>query len=75
MSLPYKIHRSQKEIELAEATYAMVDKQYKNDLASINDVLDALKDLEKAKFQLQQSYFEQRRATTALLHAKGILNY
>lgn len=66
---------AKKEIELAEATYEMVDKQYKNDLASINEVLDALKDLEKAKFQLQQSFFDQRRASTALLHAKGLLNY
>lgn len=64
-----------KEIELAEATYEMVDKQYRHDLASVNEVLDALQDLEKAKFQLQQSYFEQRRAATALLHAKGILKY
>lgn len=66
---------SQKEIELAEATYEMIDKQYRNDLASVNEVLDALKDLEKAKFQLQESYFDQRRATIALLHAKGLLNY
>lgn len=66
---------AKKEIELAEATYEMVDKQYKNDLASINEVLDALKDLEKAKFQLQQSFFDQRRASTTLLHAKGLLNY
>lgn len=66
---------AKKEIELAEATYEMVDKQFRNDLASINEVLDALKDLEKAKFQLQQSSYEQRRAATALLHAKGLLNY
>ncbi|TBW26994.1 TolC family protein [Gramella sp. KN1008] len=66
---------AKKEIELAEATYEMLDKKYHNDLASINEVLDALKDVEKAKFQLQQSYFDQRRATTALLHAKGLLNY
>ena len=66
---------SQKEVELAEATYEMVDKQHKNDLASVTEVLDALKDLEKAKFQLQQSYFDQRRASSELLHAKGILNY
>ena len=65
----------QKEIELANSTYTMVDKQYKNDLASINEVLDALTDLEKANFRLQQSYFKQRRAVTELLHAKGILNY
>lgn len=69
------IRIAQKEIELSEATYEMVDKQYKNDLASITEVLDALKDLEKANFQLQQSYFDQRRASSELLHAKGILNY
>ncbi|WP_223270677.1 TolC family protein [Subsaximicrobium wynnwilliamsii] len=64
-----------KEIELASDTYNMIDKQYKNNLASLNDVLDALNDLEKSNFKLQQSYFDQRRAITALLHAKGILNY
>lgn len=63
----------QSEIELASATYEMVDRQYKNNLASINDVLDALTDLEKANFKLQESHFNQRRATTDLLHAKGIL--
>ena len=63
----------QKQIELASATYEMVDKQYKNNLASINDVLDALNDLEKAKFKLEESYFNQRRASTDLLHAKGLL--
>ncbi len=65
----------EKEIELAEDTYDMVDKQYKNDLASINDVLDALNDLEKANFKLQESLFDQRRAITEMLHAKGILEY
>ena len=65
----------QKEIELASDTYAMIDKQYKNDLASINDVLDALNDLEKANFKLQDSFFNQRRAVTEKLHAKGILTY
>lgn len=66
---------AQKEIELAEATFELVNKQHKNDLASITEVLDALKDLEKANFQLQESYFSQRRAVTALLHSKGLLNY
>ena len=65
----------QKEIELASDTYDMINKQYKNDLAFINDVLDALNDLEKANFKLQESFFKQRRAVTELLHAKGILNY
>ena len=65
----------EKEIELATDTYEMVNKQHKNDLASINDVLDALNDLEKANFKLQESYFDQRRAVTQLLHAKGALQY
>lgn len=65
----------EKEIELATDTYEMIDKQYKNDLASINDVLDALTDLEKANFKLQESLFDQRRAVTEMLHAKGTLQY
>ncbi len=65
----------QKEIELASDTYDMINKQYKNDLASINDALDALNDLEKANFKLQESFFNERRAVTELLHAKGVLNY
>ena len=65
----------QKEIELANDTYEMVNKQYKNNMASINDVLDALNDVEKADFKLQESYFNQRRAVADLLHAKGILTY
>lgn len=64
-----------KEIELASDTYEMVNKQYKNNLASINEVLDALTDLEKANFKLQESYLNQHKAGTELLHAKGILNY
>ncbi|WP_299391106.1 TolC family protein [uncultured Gelidibacter sp.] len=65
----------QKEIELANDTYEMINKQYKNNLASINDVLDVLNDVEKANFKLQESYFNERRAVADLLHAKGILTY
>ncbi len=63
----------EKEIDLAAAMYNMIDKQYKNNLASINEVLEALTDLEKANFKLQKTYFEQRRAITEILHAKGTL--
>jgi outer membrane protein TolC len=65
----------QKEIELAEDTYIMVDKQYRNSLTSIKEVLDALNEVEKANFKLQQSYFDQRRAVANLLFAKGTLTY
>jgi len=64
-----------KEIELTSDTYEMINKQYKNNLTSINDVLDALNDLEKASFKLQNSFYNERRAITNLLHAKGILKY
>lgn len=66
---------AEKEIELAHDTYEMVNKQYKNDLASINDVLDALNDVEKSNFKLQESFFNQRRSVANLLHAKGTLTY
>ena len=62
----------QKEIDLADATYEMVDKQYRNNLAPIKDVLDALTDLEKAFFKLQESLYNQRRAMVDLLYAKGL---
>lgn len=65
----------QKEVELARDTYDLTQKQYENALASVNEVLDALSDLEKAGFKLQESYFSERRTATALLHAKGALTY
>ncbi|ALJ06304.1 transporter [Pseudalgibacter alginicilyticus] len=64
-----------KEIEIANATYNLVNKQYKNNLASINDVLDALNDVEKANFKLQESFYNERRAVVDLFHAKGLLTY
>jgi hypothetical protein len=48
----------------------MIDKQYRNNLTSIKEVLDALNDLEKANFKLQESYYNQRRAVTNLLMLK-----
>lgn len=65
----------QKEIELSDETYELTTKQYKNGLSSINEVLDALNNLEKANFKIQTSYFNERRAFIDLLHAKGIFNY
>lgn len=63
-----------KEIEIADDTYNIVSKQYKNNLASITDVLDAITDVEKAHFKLQESFFKQRNAYTELLHANGTLS-
>jgi len=65
----------EKEIELAQDTYNMVDQQYKNNMVSITDVLDALTELEKTHFKYQEAVFNQRRAITELLHANGKLSY
>jgi len=70
-----RINMVQKEIELSVETYDMIYKQYTNSLAPINNVLDALNEVEKSNFKLQESFFNQRRAVIALLHAKGVLNY
>jgi len=64
-----------KEVELAQETYNLVNKQYKNNLVTINEVLDALTDLEQVKFKQQEAIYQQRRALIDLLHAKGILRY
>lgn len=69
------IQSIQKEVELAQETYDLVKKQSENGLSVVTDVLDALNDLEKANFKLQESYFNQRRAVINLLYAKGDLNY
>lgn len=65
----------QKEVELANSTLELLNKQYKNDLTTINEVLEALNDVEKSKFKLQKSYYKQYKAGINLLYAKGTLIY
>lgn len=65
----------QKELEIAEETYQLVNQQYKNNLAAITDVLDALTDVEKSHFKYQEAVFKQRKARNELLHAQGNLQY
>ena len=66
---------AQNEISLTTATFKMVKKQYVNGLASITDVLNAIREMEQANFDLQKAYFKQRRTAINLSHAKGNLNY
>lgn len=65
----------QKEVALANSTLEMLNKQYKNNLTTINEVLQALNEVEKANFKLQKSYYKQYEAGINLLYAKGNLNY
>lgn len=60
-------------IKLTEDTYDFVDKQYRNGLASLTDVLDALNDIEKARFEYQQAVYDQRRAGLKAAELNGTL--
>ncbi len=66
---------TQLEVDLAESNYELTNKQYKNGLTTVNEVLDALTELEQSKFQLQKSYYDQRKAAIELLYAKGQLSF
>lgn len=68
-----KLSLKQAEIKLTEETYDFVNKQYHNGLASLIEVLDALNDIEKAKFEYQQAVYEQRQAGLKAAGADGIL--
>lgn len=66
---------TQQEVDLAESNYELTNKQYKNGLTTVSEVLDALTEVEKAKFDLQKSYYNQRKAGIELLYAKGQLSF
>lgn len=64
---------TQQEVDLALSSYELTTKQYHNGLTTVSEVLDALTEVEKAKFNLQKSYYDQRKAGIELLYAKGQL--
>lgn len=68
-----KLVLKQAEIKLTQDTYDFVDKQYRNGLAALTEVLDALTDIEKAKFEYQQAIYEQRRASLKAADLNGTL--
>lgn len=58
---------------LAKETLDFVTKQYRNGLTTMTELLNALNDLEKAGFDLQQAFYDQRRACLQLLDTNGTL--
>ena len=68
-----KLTLKQAEIKLTEDTYDFVNKQYQNGLSSLNDVLDAMNDIEKSKFDYQQALYEQRQAGLKAADINGTL--
>ena len=61
------------QVSLATETLDFVTKQYKNGLTTLTELLNALNDVERARFDLQQAYYEQRKAGLQLLEANGTL--
>lgn len=61
------------QVALSAETLDFVSKQYKNGLTTMTELLNAVNDLEKARFDLQQSYYEQRRSSLQLLDVNGTL--
>lgn len=68
-----KLSLKKAEIKLSEETYDFVNKQYRNGLSPLIDVLDALSDIEKAKFEYQQAIYEQRQAGLKTADINGTL--
>jgi outer membrane protein TolC len=58
---------------LAERIKLLTEKQFKNGLTSIRELLDAVAEQEKAQQDSLTAIFEQRRAVASLLEAKGRL--
>ena len=59
---------------LAAETLDFVTKQYRNGLTTLTEFLTALVELEQAGAELQQAYYDQRRAGLQLLEANGTLS-
>lgn len=68
-----KIILKKTETDLAESTFEYVEKQYKNGLTTISELLIALNDAEKAKFELLQIICEQRKAALQVADLNGTL--
>jgi outer membrane protein TolC len=68
-----RVSMVQAQVALATETLDFVSRQYQNGLTTLTELLNALNDLEKARFDLQQAYYEQRKAGLQLLEANGTL--
>lgn len=68
-----KVQLKQASIALTADTYDFVNKQYRNGLTTLTEVLNAVNDLEKEKFEMQQALYEQRKAALQLADINGNL--
>ncbi len=68
-----KVILKNKEVKLATEMYVFADKQYQNGLTTMTEVLNALNDVETARFGLKQAIYEQRRAALLAAEMSGTL--
>lgn len=68
-----KVELKNREVALADDTYEFVHKQYANGLTTITEVLNALNDRERARFERTQALYEQRRAALQAAEISGSL--
>ncbi|GJM63655.1 TolC family protein [Persicobacter diffluens] len=69
-----KIEVLQKKSEKAQLGLQIRSKEYGEGLATVNELLEALTDLQKTEMELNQAIYAQRRAGIALLEATGNLH-
>ncbi len=68
-----KIKMMQQQVTLSEKNLELGNKQFRNGLTNITEYLNSVNDLEKSNLDLQNTFYEQRRAAFALLEAKGLI--
>ncbi|WP_300598488.1 TolC family protein [Niabella sp.] len=68
-----KVLLKNQEANLSQSTYDFVQKQYVNGLTNITELLNALNDVEKARFENKQAIYEQRRAALLAADLSGTL--
>ncbi len=69
-----EIEMRKQEVKLAENTYALSLKKYKNGLINITSLLESMNRLEKARLDLKKAYYKQNKAAVSLLNAFDVLN-
>jgi len=68
-----QIEMNRTAVDLAKETYDLVQKQYKNGLTDISDVLQSLTKWQEAGFKLQKAVYNQRKAAVEILYLKDQL--
>lgn len=68
-----KMIMTREQMLLAEKMYELTNKQYKNGLTTLTELLSSINEKEKTNLDLITVYFEQRTAAVQLLDARGFL--